>query len=691
MSNKWISAKQCLGLPGVPSVECNVRIKLNKLSEQNAGWRQKRAKGKGFEYHIDCLPPETRAHLLAQQAKEIKLAQPVRKVHVEIDSGELWLNYQETSEKKRQAATRRLQVCLMVVDLVERRGVGMAAAITKVAEQTGVSASSIKGWFYVKPRLKDIERGDWLAALVDSNGTNDKRSAEIDPEAWSFFQGDWLRTDQPSMQSCYDRLVRAGEKMGWSVPCIGTIKRRVKTHIPLELQVAMRGGLFKAKQSLMPAQRRTRVGLHAMAHVNGDGYTHNLWVALPNGEIVRPTTWFFQDVYSSMLLSYCVDVSENTDMLGLALHQMVSRYGVPGACTLDRGSAALSQAMTGRMHRPGGQARKHKKFDSAEVEGAMTALGITDITWTRVEADTAGNKGNARAKPIERAFNGKSGLGDRVDKHPAFAGATVGDSVEKKPAHYVDAQKKAVPLAKFLAVLAEEIEAWNARTGRRSEMAAKAGGASYRQVFEGSYRQITVRKATEQQLLLCLMRTEQCRVHEGGLIEMKAGQTPLGERNRYHSTLLYPYIGTKVSLRFDPFNLHSGVYAYDEKGSLIGLIPILEDVGYNDQRGARLQRLAQDETIARVELMQRTAQMMTPTDVADLLSDAAAKRIEREADSAAHALAPGLAQMMPELPRLPEQMEFKRAVGCDSVPDSPADNVDFTDTLIELFGKRTNS
>lgn len=684
----FFTVKCLIGLPGMPGSERNSLTKLNKLSEQNAEWRRKRAQGKGFEYHIDCLPPETRAHLLQQQAAEMKRGEGNNQIATSNEG--LWQNYQETSEKKRQGAARRLQICLMVVDLVEKRGVGMAKAIEKVAEQTGVSASSIKGWFYVKPRLKDVERGDWLAALVDDNGTNDKRKwAEFSPDAWSFFQGDWLRSDAPSVQACYRRLERAAPLNGWAIPSIGTVKQRIKTHIPLELQVAMRGGIFKAKQTLVPAQRRTRVGLHALAHVNGDGYTHNLWVALPNGEVVRPTTWFFQDVYSSMLLSYCVDISENTDMLGLALHQMVGRYGVPEACTLDRGSAALSQAMTGRMHRPSGRERKHKKFDSAEVEGAMTALGI-DVSWTRVEADTAGNKGNARAKPIERAFNGKSGLGEYVDKHPAFARATVGDSVEKKPAHYANAQKNAVPLATFLAVLDEEIEAWNSRTGRRSEM-AKARGLSYRQVFEESYRQVTVRKATEQQLLLCLMRTEKCRVHEGGLIEMEAGQTLLGERNRYHSALLYPYIGTQVSLRFDPFNLHSGVYAYDEKGSLIGLIPILEDVGYNDQRGARLQRLAQEEVMERVELMQQTAQMMTPAEVADLLSEAAAKRREHEVDSAAHTLAPGLAQMMPDLPRLPEQMEFKRAVGCDTAPVNPAEQIDFTDTLIELFGKRTNS
>ncbi|HDX8593052.1 TPA: Mu transposase C-terminal domain-containing protein [Aeromonas dhakensis] len=680
----FFKVSDLVGKPGMPSTRQNTRLVLERCSSANPSWRQDRAKGKGFEYHIDCLPPETRAHLLHQQVKDLKKGEV--KTRIEIGSEELWLRFQEVGDKKRDVAKKRFEACLMVSELVEREGIGLKKAMAEIAEKTGVSASNLTRWFYVKPGLKRIDKKDWLAALVDENGLNTRRRAELSPEAWSFFQGDWLRSDAPTVTACYERLTRAAALNGWAVPSIDTIKKRIKTHIPLELRVAMRDGLFKAKQSLVPAQRRTRVGLHALAHVNGDGYTHNLWVALPNGEIVRPTTWFFQDVYSSMLLSYCVDVSENTDMLGLALHQMVSRYGVPDACTLDRGSAALSQAMTGRMHRPSGRDRKHKKFDSAEVEGAMKALGV-EVSWTRVEADTAGNKGNARAKPIERAFHGKSGLGEYVDRHPAFSLATVGDSVEKKPAHYADSQKNAIPLETFLAVLAEEIEAWNSRTGRRSEM-ARARGLSYRQVFEESYSQVSVRKATEQQLLLCLMRTEQCRVNEGGLIELKAGQTPLGERNRYHSALLYPYIGTQVSLRFDPFNLHSGVYAYDEKGALIGLIPILEDVGYNDQRGARLQRLAQEEVMGRVELMQNTAQMMTPAEVADQLREAALKRQESVDDSVSQGLAPGLVQMMPELPRLPEQMAFKRAVGCDSTPEPETDILDYADTLIELFGKK---
>ncbi|MGY4028105.1 transposase domain-containing protein [Aeromonas rivuli] len=656
----WVTPDICAGLPGFPSMTHNARNKLNKLSGEKTELRRKCAVGKGFEYHIDCLPPETRVHLLQQQVKEqVEAAQ----AKASAESAERWLAFQEATESKRQEAARNLQICLMVADLVEKNDMKMYKAFAHIADTTGTPLGTIKRWFYIEPGLKGIQKGDWLPALLSRQGCHSKHKEVICPEAWSFFQGDYLRTDAPTLRSCYERLLEAAKVTGWSIPHVSFFRRRIKTHIPLELRVSLREGAFRAKQDLVPAQRRSRAGLHAMQIVNGDGYTHNLWIRLPNGQVVRPTTWFFQDVYSSMLLSYCVDVSENTDMLGLALHQMVSRYGVPAACVLDRGSAALSQAMSGRMHRPSGRDKKHKKFDSAEVEGAMTAMGI-DVTWTRVEADTAGNKGNARAKPIERAFNGKSGLGSVVDKHPAFASATVGDSVDKKPAHYVDAQKNAVSLETFLQVLAAQIEAWNSREGRRTEM-AKARGLSYRQVFEESYSQVTIRKPSDYQLMMCLMRTEECPVHGGGVIELKASQNPLGECNRYHSPMLYAHIGTKVSLRFNPSNLSEAVYAYDATGVLIGQIPILKDVAFNDRGGARQQRLAQEDVMGRIELMQRTTDITPIKDVAALLTTVPAGNNPVPA-----AVGPTLARMMPkatnEPEHEPEYEELPMASGCDS-------------------------
>jgi len=57
------SGKELAGLPGMPKTERGVRKKAI-----NENWdASKKEKGKGWEYHIDCLPAETRAYLARQQ------------------------------------------------------------------------------------------------------------------------------------------------------------------------------------------------------------------------------------------------------------------------------------------------------------------------------------------------------------------------------------------------------------------------------------------------------------------------------------------------------------------------------------------------------------------------------------------------------------------------------------------------
>lgn len=57
----WFSASELAGLPGVPGTSRGI----NKAAERESWRRQKRPKGKGREYHISSLPPETRAYLAA--------------------------------------------------------------------------------------------------------------------------------------------------------------------------------------------------------------------------------------------------------------------------------------------------------------------------------------------------------------------------------------------------------------------------------------------------------------------------------------------------------------------------------------------------------------------------------------------------------------------------------------------------
>ena len=51
-----------------------------------------------------------------------------------------------------------------------------------------------------------------------------------------------------------------------------------------------------ALMHLIPAQQRTVEHLDAMQWINGDGYLHNVFVRWFNGDVIRPKTWFWQDV-----------------------------------------------------------------------------------------------------------------------------------------------------------------------------------------------------------------------------------------------------------------------------------------------------------------------------------------------------------------------------------------------------------
>ncbi|RNM16512.1 hypothetical protein EFS38_20640, partial [Dickeya undicola] len=52
----WLTAKECVDLPGLPRMEHNIRSRLDKRSGGNAELRRRREGSKAFEYHVDCLP-----------------------------------------------------------------------------------------------------------------------------------------------------------------------------------------------------------------------------------------------------------------------------------------------------------------------------------------------------------------------------------------------------------------------------------------------------------------------------------------------------------------------------------------------------------------------------------------------------------------------------------------------------------
>lgn len=76
----WLTAKEAIGLPEMPTNAHKVRAKLDKLSGRSENVFRQRAGSKAFEYHISILPRETQKHLRQQQVKsEIKAAAEERK------------------------------------------------------------------------------------------------------------------------------------------------------------------------------------------------------------------------------------------------------------------------------------------------------------------------------------------------------------------------------------------------------------------------------------------------------------------------------------------------------------------------------------------------------------------------------------------------------------------------------------
>lgn len=60
MHNQWYTAAQLTGMPGLPSTDRGIRLKAKKEE-----WETRpRTTGKGYEFHINSLPGETRVHIM---------------------------------------------------------------------------------------------------------------------------------------------------------------------------------------------------------------------------------------------------------------------------------------------------------------------------------------------------------------------------------------------------------------------------------------------------------------------------------------------------------------------------------------------------------------------------------------------------------------------------------------------------
>lgn len=552
MPREWFTSAEIL-----PAAADPLPPSLGALNEHilREGWRADRQRarvrfgaGGGYEYHITLLPLAVRAALLAMDDSNVVEACEAPSTELR---NPLWDAFDRLPDTAKGKAAHRLAI----VQAVEAAapGVTRQAAVASVAREMGAAPSSIWNWL---ARCEGVAKSDRLPALADQRAGSGKTS-EIPADAWDYFAAAYLRPERPTLTASYEWTRRAAEAHGWGdLPSLKTFQRRLERETPVQAIVLGRDGR-EAAARMNPAQRRDRTVFASLEAINGDGYRHNVFVKFPDGTIQRPISIALQDVRSGLWVGRRTDVSENKEAVRLALADMIRDHGIPSHIYFDNGKHFASKWLTGRM-----KFRFRFKIRNEEPAGILTSLGV-QVHFTTPY--------HGQSKPIERSFRD---IGETIDKHPLFAGAFTGNNPLAKPENYGSA---AVPLDLFEKVVAAEVRAHNARTGRRGY---GMHGRSFEQVFADSLPELGLKRASIEQQRLFLLAAE-------GVVARKPdGRIELYD-NRYHCEELGQRIGEKLIVRFDPQNLGASVAVYTLDNRFIATATRLDDVGYNSASDAR--------------------------------------------------------------------------------------------------------
>ncbi|NII74244.1 transposase InsO family protein [Dyella sp. SG562] len=552
--DRWYTAAELAGLPGLPGTERGI----NKAGEREGWARRQREQGKGWQYSFRALPSQAQAAILLRERPHQVIPRQAATPKGDAQIRSAWQRYDAVKQGQKDKAATRLKA-LQAVGALVKAGTPLMQAREVVADRlidegVEVSAASIARW---QASVDGVDIKDWLAMLVPHYAGRTS-TAQIEPQAWEIFKADYLRLEQPTASSCYDRLVRIANARGWTLPSLKTFTRRIERELPRAVRLLARQGEDALMRSY-PAQERDRSMFTALEAVNADGHRWDVRVRFPDGSEGRPCIVGWQDLYSGRILAWRLCDHESSDVVRLSFGDMLRNYGVPGSVYLDNGRAFASKWMTG-----GTPTRYRFKVREEDPAGLITALvGEDNVHWVTPY--------HGQAKPIERAW---LDFCERISKHPAFAGAYVGNSVVNKPENY---GSRVIEWDVFERTVNSEIHEHNARHGRRSKV---CNGRSFNQVFDESFAKIAVRRVSEEQLRLLLLAAEAVTASAlDGSVRL-AG-------NRYWAEALSEHAGRKVVLRVDPWHLQGEAHVYALDGTFITSAPCTMAVGFADVNAAR--------------------------------------------------------------------------------------------------------
>lgn len=593
-AREWFTAAELadLGLPGLPGDKrsINRRAQEERWSSRIGAdgellVRKRSGRGGGIEFHVSLLPGEAAIELARRGIIR------TRPEAAESAQASAWAWFERQGAKVKAEAQRRLDV-LGAAELLVAAGASRSAAVAQVSADRGVGKSTIWNWLRL---VEGIDRADWLPALAPRR-KGGGIEAEIDPLLWAAFKSDYLRNAAPTLASVYQRVGRIAAEKGLSMPSEKTFSRRLKKEVPAEVITLKRQGQEALRRSV-PAQRRSVEELHALEYVNIDGHKFDVFVKTPEGRVIRPIMLAIQDIYSRKILAWRLGGEESAIQTRLVFADLFREYGIPHHCVLDNGRAFASKWISG-----GAKSRFRFKVKAEEPTGLLTGLGV-QIHWAMPY--------RGQSKPIERAFRD---LADHLAKHPACEGAYTGKDPTAKPENY---GSRAVEWERFVELVREQIAHHNAKPGRRTE---GARGRSFDEAFAESYAASPIRKATAEQLRWALLAAE------NRLINRQTGEIDL-HGNRYWHADLSAMRGERVTVRFDPDDLHSEIHVYDLEGRYLTAAHPIDDTGFADAAGAKEAAKRTAEYRKRVKAMAEAEDLISAEELADLQAGAGSHRL----------------------------------------------------------------
>lgn len=594
---EWFLAKEIAGLSGVPELPNSV----SRLATKE-GWQKRQiqgVRGVTYEYHLTSLPIETQQQLRLNAA--LAVIPQAAELQPKRDDPALIARLNNAIDKGRDKAKGKAEACMQLQAFLDQ-GFSYTQAEAGAATAKNVSQGSLKNWYY---KVKGHPVHLWQAILISESGRSKKPQlkAKITEEAWDCFLADYLRPEKPDLRASYRRTQAIAKQYGWQIASLQTFQRRVLAEVPYEVILLKREGA-NAVAKLVPALQRTVKDILAGEWINGDGYQHNVFVKWHTGEIVRPKTWFWQDVRTRKILGYRTSISENTDSIRHALMDVIFNVGIPKTLTLDNTRAAANKAMTGGIEN-----RYRFKHTELDPKGIMPILGI-DVHFTSILY----GEGHGQAKPIERAF-GRGGIGEKIDKRPELSGFYTGRNAQETPDNY-NGGKDGVDYNTFLKAIAAGIEEYNSQTERHTEMCR--GELSFNQVWERDYHPSNVRQASPEQLRLLFLQAETVSIKRNGSFTLKAAGKLYGLTNVYWAESLIGITDKKVVARFDPDDLHGNVYVYNLEGQFLAEAVCREAKGFGDTSASREQGRLYQKVVKSAKAQAEALELLEAHELASL-------------------------------------------------------------------------